>query len=129
MAESTTKRPRPKTIPAYIRAAPRAAQPHLKRLYALLKRVAPKAEQTIKWGTPFFVEPRFLFAFSAHKEHLSFAPMASALQAFRKELQSHRTTKNYLQIRYDEPLPEDLIRRIAEHCVRTVKEREDDAFW
>ena len=57
---------RPTTIAEYIRAAPCAAQPHLRRLYAILKGVAPEAEEAIKWGTPFFVEPRFLFAFSAH---------------------------------------------------------------
>ena len=57
---------RPTTIAEYIEAAPREGQPHLRRLYAILKSVAPKAEEAIKWGTPFFVEPRFLFAFSAH---------------------------------------------------------------
>ncbi len=62
---------RPTTIAEYIRAAPRDGQPHLRRLYAILKSVAPEAEEAIKWGTPFFVEPRFLFAFSAHKAHLS----------------------------------------------------------
>ncbi len=120
---------RPTTIAAYIRAAPRAGQPHLRRLYALLKSVAPRAEEAIKWGTPFFVEPRFLFAFSAHKAHLNFVATAAEIAAFRKELQAHTTTKGMLQIRYDEPLPEDLIRRIAEHCLQNVREREDDAFW
>ena len=120
---------RPTTIAAYTRAAPRKGQPHLRRLHAILKSVAPKAEEVIKWGTPFFVEPRFLFAFSAHKAHLNFAPAAAALQSFRKELEKHKTTKNALQIRYNEPLPEDLVRRIAEYCVRVVREREDDAFW
>ena len=57
----------PTTIAEYIGAAPREGQPHLRRLYAILKSVAPEAEEAIKWGTPFFVEPRFLFAFSAHK--------------------------------------------------------------
>jgi uncharacterized protein YdhG (YjbR/CyaY superfamily) len=120
---------RPKTIAEYIRAAPGEGQPHLRRLYAILKSVAPEAEEVIKWGTPFFVEPRFLFAFSAHKEHLSFAPMAAALTAFQKELKKHATTKNFLKVPYNEPLPEGLIRKIAEYCVRTVGEREDDAFW
>ena len=105
------------------------AQPHLRRLYAILKSVAPDAQETIKWGTPFFVEPRFLFAFSAHKAHCNFAPMATALEAFREELAAHQTTKNFLQIPYDQPVPEDLVRRIAEHCVRAVREREDDGFW
>jgi uncharacterized protein YdhG (YjbR/CyaY superfamily) len=120
---------RPTTIVEYIRAAPSDGQPQLRRLYTILERVAPEAEQAIKWGTPFFVEPRFLFAFSAHKAHCNFVPTANALKAFRKELSKHKTTKRSLQIRYGEPLPEDLVRRIAEYCVREVTEREDDAFW
>jgi len=120
---------RPTTIAEYIRAAPREGQPHLRRLYAILKSVAPEAEEAIKWGTPFFVEPRFLFAFSAHKAHCNFAPTAAALKAFRKQLEKHKTTKGSLQIFYNEPLPEDLIRKIAGYSRREVRGREDDAFW
>jgi uncharacterized protein YdhG (YjbR/CyaY superfamily) len=120
---------RPTTIAGYIRAAPREGQPHLRRLYAILKRVAPDAEEAIKWGNPFFVEPRFLFAFSAHKSHLDFAPSAAALKAFRQELENHKTTKNFLQIPYDQPLPEDLIRNLAEYQLQSVSERKGDAFW
>jgi uncharacterized protein YdhG (YjbR/CyaY superfamily) len=120
---------RPTTIAEYIRAAPREGQPHLRRLYAILKSVAPEAEEAIKWGVPFFVEPRFLFSFSAHKAHCNFAPTPAALERFRAELAEHQTPKNYLQIRYTEPVPEDLIRRIAEHRLQVMREREDDAFW
>ena len=120
---------RPTTIAEYIAAAPAAGQPHLRRLYAILKSVAPQAQEAIKWGTPFFIEPRFLFAFSAHKAHLSFAPSPAALEAFRKELAPHKTTRNMLQIRYDQPLPEALVRKIAEYCVQALRAREDDAFW
>jgi uncharacterized protein YdhG (YjbR/CyaY superfamily) len=120
---------RPTTIDEYIRAAPREGQPHLRRLCAILKSVAPEAEEAIKWGTPFFVEPRFLFAFSAHKAHLGFTPSPAGLEPFRQELEKHKTTKGMLQIPYNEPLPEDLIRKIAEYRVRQVREREDDSFW
>lgn len=121
-------RGRPTTIPAYIKAAPPTARPHLRKLYAILKRAAPKAKQTIKWGNPFFVNPRFLFAFSAHKEHLNFTPMAKGLDEFRAELKKYKSTKHMLQVRYDEPLPADLIRRIAR---RQVARRKNDggAFW
>jgi len=118
---------RPTTIAAYIRAAPREGQPHLRRLHAILKSVAPKAEEVIKWGTPFFVEPRFLFAFSAHKAHLNFAPTAGVLEHFRKQLEKHKTTRNYLQVPYDAPLPEALIRRIARYRLRHMGEGE--SFW
>jgi len=120
---------RPKTIAAYIREAPGEGQPHLRRLHAILKSVAPDAQEMIKWGTPFFVEPRFVFAFSAHKKHASFAPAPAALEAFRTELAKHRTTKGTLHLPYDEPLPEELIRRIAEYSLRLVRGREGDAFW
>jgi uncharacterized protein YdhG (YjbR/CyaY superfamily) len=118
---------RPTTIAEYIRAAPREGQPHLRRLYTILKSVAPEAQEAIKWGTPFFVEPRFLFAFSACKAHCNFAPTPAALERFRKELRRHKTTKNYLQIPYNQPLPEDLIRRIAEYRLRNMGE--SDGFW
>ena len=120
---------RPTTIAEYIQAAPREGQPHLRRLYAILKSVAPDAEEGIKWGTPFFVEPRFLFAFSAHKAHLDFTPTAAGLEPFRKELAKHKTTKHLLQVPYDAPLPEVLIRRIARRRVQDVRKRKDDSFW
>ena len=56
----------------------------MRRLYAILKRVAPEAGEVIKCGNPFFVEPRFVFSFSAHKAHLSFAPTAAALGCFAR---------------------------------------------
>jgi uncharacterized protein YdhG (YjbR/CyaY superfamily) len=120
---------RPTTIAEYIQAAPREGQPHLRRLYAILKSVAPEAEEAIKWGAPFFVEPRFLFSFSAHQAHCNFAPTAAVLEVFSQQLKNHKTTKNYLQIPYTEPVPEELVRKIAEYRVREVRERQDDAFW
>jgi uncharacterized protein YdhG (YjbR/CyaY superfamily) len=120
---------RPITIPEYIEAAPPEGRPHLRGIYEILRSIAPEAEEAIKWGSPFFVEPRFLFAFSAHKAHLNFAPSPEALETFRAELDGHRTTANFLQIPYDEPLPEDLIRRIAQHRLQVVSERDNDSFW
>jgi uncharacterized protein YdhG (YjbR/CyaY superfamily) len=118
-----------RSIPDYIASAPRAGQAHLRRLHALLKSVAPDAEEAIKWGMPFFIEPRFLFSFSAHKAHLNFAPSAAALEFFRKQLKGHPTTKNFLQVPYDAPLPEALIRKIAKHQLRVVRARDDNSFW
>jgi uncharacterized protein YdhG (YjbR/CyaY superfamily) len=122
-------RKRPATITEYIAAAPAAGRPHARRLYRILKRVAPRATETIKWGTPFFVEPRFLFAFSVHKGHLSFAPMAAALAHFHDELAQYDVTKNFLRIPFDQPLPEALVRKIARHCVSRLRGRTGDSFW
>jgi len=120
---------RPSTVAEYIAAAPPEGRAMLKRLHALLKQAAPKAQEAIKWGNPFFVEPRFVFAFSAHKAHLSFAPGPEAMAAFREELKAHATTKHFLKVPYSSPLPEDLVRRMAEYCVATVAARQDPGFW
>lgn len=122
---------KPATIEDYILAAPPAGQPHLRQLHALLKEMAPNAEETIKWGTPFFVEPRFLFAFSAHKAHCSLAPVAAALESFREtcEASGYKTTKGTLLIPYTRVVPEDLVRQIAALSAQLVRERQDDGFW
>lgn len=121
---------RPATIAEYIQAAPGEGQPYLRRLYAVLKEAAPEAEETIKWNTPFFVEPRFLFSFSAHKAHLGFTPSLAGLEPFRSELELYEITKmGILKVRYKDPLPEDVIRRIAEARALAVSERADDSFW
>ena len=120
---------RPATVAEYIEAAPEVARPHLRRLRAILRSAAPHATELIKWGNPFYVEPRFLFAFSAHKAHCSLAPSPAALKAFARELKPFATTKNFLKLPYDQPIPEALVRRIAEFQVDTVRQREDDGFW
>ena len=45
----TTK---PKTVDEYINAAPVEAQEKLLELRSILKKVAPKATEAIKWGSP-----------------------------------------------------------------------------
>ena len=120
---------KPTTIAQYIAAAPAKGRPHLRRLYEILKKEAPHATEAIKWGSPFFVEPRYIYSFSACKEHLNFAPDPTGLEAFRKELAAHKTTKYFLQVRYDEPLPEALIRKMAKARVKAVKKKKEGTFW
>ena len=118
---------RPTTAAEYIKNAAPVAQPHLRKLHKLLKGAAPKATETIKWGVPFFVEPRFVYSFSAFKSYCVLAPTAEALKQFEKELAKHPTTKNFLQIPYDQPVPEALVKKIAKWRVKNVGEGE--GFW
>jgi uncharacterized protein YdhG (YjbR/CyaY superfamily) len=120
---------RPKTVAEYIAAAPKAGQPHLKRLRTILREVAPDAEEVIKWNTPFYVEPRFLFSFSANKAHLNLTVGQAVLAEFLDEIDGYDTTTNFLNVRYDQPLPEALIRRMAKRQHQRVKARKDDGFW
>jgi uncharacterized protein YdhG (YjbR/CyaY superfamily) len=119
--------PKPTTIDEYINAAPVEAQEKLIEIRSILKKVAPKAIEAVKWGSPVLEEKRILFAFTAFKSHLNFMPTHRTLDHFKKELTDYKTGKDTIQFPYDKPLPKTLIRKIAMHRAKDV--RENDARW
>jgi len=124
MSLSKTK---PTTIAEYISSAPKEAQKKLREIRAILKKVAPNATETLKWGSPVFEEKRILFAFTAFRSHLNFMPTHPAMKPFQKELAEYITGKDTIQFPYDKPLPKVLIRKIAAFRVKQVREK--DARW
>ena len=118
---------KPTTVEEYIDAAPKEVQKKLNELRSILKKVAPNATETLKWGSPVFEEKRILFAYSAFKSHLNFMPTRTTLHSFKAELAKYTTGKDTIQFPYDKPLPKALIRKIAAYRARDV--RENDARW
>lgn len=118
---------KPSTVDEYIDAAPQEAQEKLREIRAILKKVAPKATETLKWGSPVFEEGRILFSYSAHKSHINFSPTGPAMEPFKEELAKFKTGKDTIQFSYDKPLPRGLIRGIAVYRAKQV--RESDARW
>jgi uncharacterized protein YdhG (YjbR/CyaY superfamily) len=118
---------KPTTVSEYIEAAPKEAQKKLHELRALLKKVAPGATETLKWGSPVLEEKRILFSYSAYKSHLNFMPTGPSIKPFRKELAAYKTGKDTIQFPYDKPLPKALIRKIATYRAKQVREK--DARW
>jgi uncharacterized protein YdhG (YjbR/CyaY superfamily) len=118
---------KPATVTEYINAAPKQAQKKLRELRAVLKKVAPHATETLKWGSPAFEEKRILFAYTAFKSHLNFMPTHPAIEPFQRELAGYLTGKDTIQFPYNRPLPKALIHKIAAFRVQQV--REHDARW
>ena len=118
---------RPTTVAEYINAAPRGARKKLREIRAILKKVAPNAKESLKWGSPVFEEGRILFSYTAFRSHLNFMPTRPSLKPFEKELKGYVTGKDTIQFPYDKPLPKALIRRIASFRVKQVREK--DARW
>lgn len=116
-----------KTVEEYIKGAPEAAQKKLNELRSILRDVSPRATETLKWGKPVFEFKTILYAYAAHKSHLSFIPTGPSLKPFEKELSGYTVKKDSIQFTYDKPLPIQLIRKIAEYRVRDVEE--NDAKW
>ena len=111
---------KPKYVEEYIEQLPPIAKAKIKELRAILKSLAPEAKEDLKWGKPVFESITILFAYAAHKAHLSFIPTGPALKPLEKELTGFTTTIDSVQFLLANPLPENLIRKIAEYRKREV---------
>lgn len=54
-----------------------------------------------------------LIHFAAHKKHIGLYPGAEAIEYFTKDLQTYKTSKGAIQISLNQPLPKELITKIA----------------
>lgn len=58
----------------------------LREMRACLRKAAPGARESLKWGVPAFSCQRILFTFAAFKHHIGFYPTPSAVKAFARDL-------------------------------------------
>ncbi len=107
-----------KEIDAYIKAASREAQTHLRKLRALVRKAAPEAEEVMSYRIPTYRLGGNLVHFGAFKDHVSFFPMSSGVKAFKKELSKYHSRKGTIQFPLDRPLPAALITKIVAFRVR-----------
>jgi uncharacterized protein YdhG (YjbR/CyaY superfamily) len=106
-------------VDAYIAAAPRAAQPLLRRLRAIITKNAPNAEERISYRMPYYHQNGRLVYFAVHSRHVGLYALGQTHEAVG--LQRYVAAKGTLQFPFDEPLPEA---RIAALVRKRVKENE-----
>ena len=107
---------RPQTIDEYIAAQEEGIQPVLREVRALLQSALPEAEERISWSMPTYRKGRNILHFAASKKLLGLYPGGEAAAVFADELAAYDTSKGTVRLPYGEPLPADLIRRIAKWC-------------
>jgi uncharacterized protein YdeI (YjbR/CyaY-like superfamily) len=77
-------------VDAYVANSAEFARPILRHLRALIHQGCPAAQETIKWGFPFFTHEGILCFMAAHKQHCAFGfwnpGMRAILQKDRKDL-------------------------------------------
>src|SRR6202162_163140 len=97
------KKARPKTITEYINAAPQEAQKKLREMRACIRKSAPGAKESLKWGMPAFSYRRILVVSAGFKHHIGFYPTPSAVRAFAKDLSKFHTAKGSIQFPLEKP--------------------------
>ena len=102
-------------VDAYIAAAPKAAQAHLRELRRIVRAAAPQAEERISYRMPYYHFHGRLVYFAAHTNHVGLYALGETYKA--EGLQRYAAAKGTLQFPYGEPLPSAQIERLVKKRV------------
>jgi uncharacterized protein YdhG (YjbR/CyaY superfamily) len=108
----------PKTIDAYIANFPKDVQQILQKMRATIKKAAPDAEETIKYGIPTFTLNGNLVHFGGYKEHIGFYPAPAGIAEFKNDLAPYVAGMGTIRFPLDHPIPFALITRIVKFRVK-----------
>lgn len=105
---------RPKTVEAYIQAAPREHRAILNGMRAAIRKAAPKALEKISYGMPYYAYRGRLVYFRLSKGHLGLYIPPPILQDHRKELKGYSTSSSAtLRFSLDKKLPTALVAKLV----------------
>lgn len=101
-------------VRTYLDTVAEPARSLLERIRSAVRSLAPEAQEVIAYGIPTFKLDGNLVHYAAFTAHCSFFP-GRALQddAFRQDLAGFKISKGTIQFTADNPLPEELVRRIV----------------
>jgi uncharacterized protein YdhG (YjbR/CyaY superfamily) len=110
------------SVNEYIGSQPKEVQAMLKRVRSAIRKAAPAAKEEISYQIPVFkLDGVPLLYFAGWKQHYSLYPAGDALvAAFKKELARYRLSKGTIRFPLSEPVPVDLIERIAKFRMKQL---------
>jgi uncharacterized protein YdhG (YjbR/CyaY superfamily) len=117
--------PKPTTLDAYIAGFPEETQTRLQQIRAVIRQVAPEAEETISYAIPCFKRHgTFLVYFAGYPRHIGLYPIPTDHPALAAEVAGYMTSgKGAIQFPHHQPLPLALIARIVEVMVEQNEAR------
>jgi uncharacterized protein YdhG (YjbR/CyaY superfamily) len=106
------------SIDAYIAAQAGAVQPILQRIRAIAHEEAPHAVEAISYRIPALMQGGALIYFAAFKRHIGIYPPVHGDAALLEALAPYRGPRGNLSFPLDQPMPYELIRRVARQRVQ-----------
>ena len=110
------KVPTPKSVDEYIAWQEESVQLLLIQIRDTIRKAIPDATEKISWGMPTYKKKHNLIHFAVAKKHIGIYPGDEAVVHFAEELTGYSFDKGNIRIPKKEPLPLDLIKRIAVWC-------------
>lgn len=113
-----------KDIDEYIKNAPSDSRVMLKQIRAIVKKIAPSAEEAISYSIAAFkLDKKILIYFAGWKDHVSLYPVPKGNPTMQKQISKYRTGKGTLWFPLDKPLPVNFITQIVKLRVKENHER------
>ncbi|RKG52567.1 hypothetical protein D7X30_33730 [Corallococcus sp. AB011P] len=116
----------PQTIDAYLASVTDpAAKKTLTALRTQLRKLLPKATETISYQMPAFkVDGDLVVGFAFFKKHCGFYPgSGSVVPALKSELEGYTTSKSGVTFPPDEPLPAKLVKKLVQTRLAEIATR------
>jgi uncharacterized protein YdhG (YjbR/CyaY superfamily) len=122
--ETTSSRPKFKTVSEYMSAVPPGTKTILQTLRKAVKEAAPDAEEMISYNIPTLkLNGTYLIYFAGYKEHVSLYPIPNGNETFKKEISPYVSGKGTIKFPIDKPLPLMLITKIVKFSIKANEER------
>ena len=102
-----------KNVDEYIALSPEEVQDKLKELREIIKSVAPKAQERISYGMPYYQYKGRLVYFGLSKKHIGLYIPTPIVQEHKSELKDYETTKATIRFSLDKKLPVMLIKKLV----------------
>ncbi len=113
----------PKTIDEYVARFPPQVQAILGKIRRTVRKAAPGAEETIKYGMPTFTLNGNLVYFAAFKKHIGFYRAPTGVDEFERELAVYEQGSGSVQFPLDKSIPYPLISKIVKYRVKENQAR------
>jgi uncharacterized protein YdhG (YjbR/CyaY superfamily) len=111
-------------VDKYIEAFPETTQVILNKVRKIIADIIPQADQVISYGVPTFkINGKYVIYFAGYKNHISLYPATDAMVESIKDAKKYRVSKGTLKFKLSEPIPYELIEKVAEF---KLKERIKD---
>ncbi len=112
------------TIDAYIASTPKEHQALLQEIRRIILKAAPAGtSEIISYQMPTFRYHGNLIHFALFKNHVGIYPGTEAIEQFKEELKSFKTSKGAFQIPLNTAIPKDIIKDIVQFNAEQLKDK------
>ncbi len=116
-----------KDVDDYILSAPAELQDRLREIRAIIKSLAPNAEEKLSYGMPYYGYKGRLAYFAIAKSHIGLYIPPPVIEDHKRELKNYVTATATVQFPLDEKLPVSIIKKLIKARVK-INEQQSSRY-